>query len=112
MATKQNRETKTNSIKHPENLKTVRKSVIQKYLEELTSTENTNYSLWRAIRNIKQSKQAVPPIKNTADKRARKVIEKTRAFGEYQQKVFEPPIEEKSDWKSSGKNISTGTAYS
>jgi hypothetical protein len=38
---------------------------IQVYLRGLTPTEATKYSLWKATRKIKQSKQQIPPIRKS-----------------------------------------------
>lgn len=70
------------------------------YLENLTNTADTNYSLWKAARNIKCHKEPIPPIRKPDRTWARTDLEKAYAFAHHLEKVFQPlpsqaaPIEE------------------
>ena len=64
---------------------------IQKYLKNLTPTENTDYSLWKAARKLKHPKNYIPPIRKINANWARTDKEKAETFAEHLQKVFETP---------------------
>lgn len=63
---------------------------IQNYLEHLSPTEATNYSLWKAIKFLKRPQQYHPPIKNKNNEWAKTSKEKALAFGEHLMNVFQP----------------------
>lgn len=63
---------------------------IQNYLSELTATETTDYSLWKAARNLKRPEVSNPPIRKPDGHWARSDLEKAIAFSNHLQKVFTP----------------------
>lgn len=64
---------------------------LQSYLTNLTPTSDTNYSLYKATKNMKRPKQQATPIKTQLGTWARSDGEKATTFAEHLQKVFEPP---------------------
>ena len=68
-------------------LQTLRNEGIQTYLQELTPTEATEYSLWKATRKTKQPQHQIPPIRtnhNTwarTDKKKSHGLRKTPCIG-------------------------------
>lgn len=63
---------------------------IQKYLENLTATETTDYSLWKATKKIKQPQKSIPPIRLPTGNWARSDAEKAEAFAVHLTEVFQP----------------------
>lgn len=63
---------------------------IQEYLESLTPTEATEYSLWKATRRLKIPQKHNPPIKNTDNTWARNDKDKANAFSKHLENVFKP----------------------
>lgn len=63
---------------------------IQDHLENLTPTETTNYSLWRATKKLKKTISFLPPIKKPDGNWARSDEEKAVTFAEHFTKVFQP----------------------
>jgi hypothetical protein len=54
------------------------------FLQGLTPTESTNYSLWKAV------KKPSPPLRTSQGTWARSNIEKAHAFAEHLANVFQP----------------------
>lgn len=63
---------------------------IQRYLESLTPTVTSDYSLWRATRRLKRPQQTDLPIKDENNQWARNDKQKTEVFVKHLKKVFEP----------------------
>lgn len=63
---------------------------IQDYLTNLSATDNTDYSLWKATKCIKQPQQHIPPIKDRTGNWARSDKEKGLAFAKHLESVFMP----------------------
>ena len=68
---------------------------IQNYLSELSATEKTDYSLWRAAKKLKRPTLSNPPIRQPDGNWARSDIEKAVAFSIHLNKVFTPHEESK-----------------
>jgi len=66
----------------------MKNACIQNYLKNLTATEITEYSLWKATRSLKRPAQHIPPIKKPDDSWARSDTEKTLVFAEHIKEVF------------------------
>lgn len=79
------------------NLKNV---AIQKYVERLTPTELTDYSLWKATNKLKRPQRHIPPIKMNNGEWARTEKEKASTFGEHLQKTFQPYPSEIPDFEN------------
>jgi len=63
---------------------------IQEYLSKLSVTPETNYSLWKATKRLKQTQQHHPHIRKQDWNWARSEEEKADTFVEYFSKVFKP----------------------
>lgn len=61
-----------------------------RYLEGLTATEATDYSLWKATKRLKQPQQTIPPIRRNDGSWAKSDSEKAEVFVEHLGKVFQP----------------------
>ncbi|GBP11255.1 Probable RNA-directed DNA polymerase from transposon X-element [Eumeta japonica] len=62
----------------------------KEYLENLDATSETNYSLWRAARNLKRPVQFKPPLRNSSGDWARSDCEKGNLFADHLKTVFTP----------------------
>ncbi|GBP60272.1 Nucleic-acid-binding protein from transposon X-element [Eumeta japonica] len=65
--------------------------VLQDHFAKLTPTSDTNYSLYKATKNMKRPKQQATPIKTQMGTWARSDGEKATTFTDHLQKVLEPP---------------------
>ncbi|CAB0031424.1 unnamed protein product, partial [Trichogramma brassicae] len=63
---------------------------IQEYLEGLTATENTQYSLWKATNKIKRPIVNDSPIRKDDGTWARTTVDKLQVFEKYFTNVFTP----------------------
>jgi hypothetical protein len=62
----------------------------QKFTENLSASEATDYSLWRITKHLKQPKQHIPPVLRLDGTWAKSDFEKSEAFAEYFAGVFQP----------------------
>uniref|UniRef100_A0ABD2X0R9 Uncharacterized protein n=1 Tax=Trichogramma kaykai TaxID=54128 RepID=A0ABD2X0R9_9HYME len=67
-----------------------RNTAIAKYLLNLSATEKTDYSLWKATRSIERPENFNPPIKKPSGDWARTVAEKASTFAIHLTEVFKP----------------------
>ena len=65
-------------------------SSLNRYLETLDPTSRTDYSLWRATKNLKRPVVCKPPLRKSDGGWARKDAEKGELFVEHLKKVFTP----------------------
>lgn len=63
---------------------------VQNYLRELSATEGTGYSLWKATKNLKKPTNSNPPIRLPTGDWARSDEEKANAFAAHLTTVFAP----------------------
>lgn len=63
---------------------------MQSNLSYLTAHKDTNYSLWRATKNLKRPKDHIPPLRKQDRGWARTDVEKATAFAKHLEKVFTP----------------------
>jgi hypothetical protein len=56
---------------------------IQTFLQDLTPTKSTDYSLRKAAKKIKQVKKTSPPLRTTQGTWAKSKVEKAHAFAEH-----------------------------
>lgn len=68
----------------------LRNEGIQNYLEQLTPTEATDYSLWKATKHLKRPQQMNPPIRNEVGEWAKTNRDKAETFMQHLKKVFTP----------------------
>lgn len=73
-----------------EALKDLKSVQLEKYLQSLTATEATNYSLWKATKKLNQPTSHIPPILMENGKRARNDKEKADTFAKHLCNVFTP----------------------
>jgi hypothetical protein len=46
-------------------IKMINEETFQTYLQGLTETDDTDYSLWKATKRLKQPTQRIPPIRSS-----------------------------------------------
>jgi len=63
---------------------------IQQYLENLTPQKDTNYSLWKVTRKLKQPQHHIPPLRQQDNTWVRTDGQKATAFAQYLSTVFCP----------------------
>lgn len=74
-------------------LDTAKNKSFQGYLEGLSPTATTDYSLWKATKKLRTPTQHIPPIRDNCDttgKWARNNKEKAEMFGNHLTNVFKP----------------------
>jgi hypothetical protein len=71
-------------------LKQLRNESFSIYLSELTNDKSTEYSLWRATKNLKRPILHVPPIKNTNRSWARNNEQKAKIFADHLENIYLP----------------------
>jgi hypothetical protein len=71
-------------------LKQLRNESFSIYLSELTNDKSTEYSLWRATKNLKRPILHVPPIKNTNRSWARNNEQKVKIFADHLENIYLP----------------------
>jgi len=60
------------------------------FTKNLSSTEDTDYSLWKATKYLKRPKQHVPPVRNIDGTWAKSNVEKAASFARHFTEVFKP----------------------
>ena len=63
---------------------------LQNYLQRLSPTKATDYSLWKATKKLKQPKMPQPPIRQGNGPWARSNVEKANLFAKHLKDVFTP----------------------
>jgi hypothetical protein len=67
---------------------------MQTYLQGLTPTDSTDYSLWKVTKKIKQIAESSPPLRTPQGTWARNNAVKAHAFSKHLEQVVQPhPIE-------------------
>jgi hypothetical protein len=61
---------------------------MQTFLQGLTPTESTDYSLWKVTKKIKQAKKPFPPFRASQGTWERNNFEKAHTFTEHLTKVL------------------------
>ncbi|KAH9644980.1 hypothetical protein HF086_003310 [Spodoptera exigua] len=67
-----------------------RNAGLQAYLEDLDATSATDYSLWKATKNLKRPVTTSPPLRKADNCWARSDQEKAYVFAEHLSNVFQP----------------------
>lgn len=70
-------------------LEETKNSLIQKHLENLSPTKNSDYSLWKATRYIKRPQMRIPPLR-TLNGWARSDLDKCNTFAAHFENIFKP----------------------
>ena len=60
----------------------------QNFLKGLSPTENTDYSLWKATKSLKQPTKPIPPLRRPNNTWARSDKEKADTFAQHFENVF------------------------
>jgi hypothetical protein len=68
----------------------LKNDAIQDYLRDLSPTQETDYSLWKATRKLKQPTMHIPPIRKPDNTWARTSQQKATAFATHLSLVFQP----------------------
>uniref|UniRef100_A0A1B0CFJ6 Uncharacterized protein n=1 Tax=Lutzomyia longipalpis TaxID=7200 RepID=A0A1B0CFJ6_LUTLO len=63
---------------------------IQEYLQNLSATEASDYSLWRATKKVNRSQKSVPPIRTPSGEWAKNCEEKATVFANHLVQIFTP----------------------
>jgi hypothetical protein len=71
-------------------IRTFRDENFQKYVEGLSPTKDTQYSLWKATKTFKRPKNMVPPLRKTNGSWAQSGDDKANTFAEHLSDVFQP----------------------
>jgi hypothetical protein len=69
-------------------IRTMKQSLINKFLTELTPDSSTEYSLWKATKYLKSSIAQVPPIKKADERWAYNNLEKAITVAQHLEKRF------------------------
>jgi hypothetical protein len=71
-------------------IKRVKEETFQTHLQNLTATVDTDYSLWKETKRLKQLTQRVPPVRKADQTWARSDTEKANTFAGHLEKTFKP----------------------
>jgi hypothetical protein len=69
-------------------IKGTKEETFQTHFQNLTATADTDYSIWRVTKRLKQQKKCIPPIRNADHTWARSDKEKANTFAEHLEKTF------------------------
>ncbi len=71
-------------------LSKIKNESVERYLQSLTGTKETEYSLWKATKRIKRPNIQNPPIKKENGDWARDNLSKAETFAEHLERTFHP----------------------
>jgi hypothetical protein len=71
-------------------MKIIKKETFQTHLQGLTAAADNDYSLWKAIKRLKQLTQRIPPIRSADHTSVRSDKEKASTFAGQLVKAFKP----------------------
>jgi hypothetical protein len=69
-------------------IKGTKEETFQTHFQSLTATADTDYSIWKATKRLKQQTKCIPPIRNADHTWARSDIEKANTFAGHLEKTF------------------------
>jgi hypothetical protein len=78
-------------------LNDAKQEAIQTYLESLTVTEATEYSLWKATKRLKQPQTPIPPLRTDGGEWLKSDTQKANVLAEHFANVFKPYNSEMSE---------------
>jgi hypothetical protein len=67
-----------------------KQKAIQTYLESLTATEATEYSLWQATKRLKRPQTPIPPLRTGGGEWAKSDTQKANVLAEHFANIFKP----------------------
>lgn len=73
-----------------QSLDEIKNETFKNYVENLSATEGTDYSLWRATKQFKRPYMPVPALTNAEGRWAKSDLEKAEIFAEHLSTVFQP----------------------
>lgn len=73
-----------------ESVRRLKNKSFTEYLQNLSPSADTNYSLWKATKHLKQPRDQIPPIRKSDGTWAKTDGEKVEVFGRYLEEVFQP----------------------
>ena len=73
-----------------------KQKAIQEYLESLTASEATDYSLRKATKRLKQPQTSIPPLRTKQGEWANSDMQKANVLAEHFGNVFKPYTSEMS----------------
>ena len=73
-----------------------KQKAIQEYLESLTASEATDYSLRKATKRLKQPQTSIPPLRTKEGEWAKSDMQKANVLAEHFGNVFKPYTSEMS----------------
>lgn len=71
-------------------LKEMKNKSLSLYLENLSGTKESNYSLWKAAKNFDRPISQIPPLRKNDNSWARSALEKVELFANHLEKTFQP----------------------
>jgi hypothetical protein len=71
-------------------LNSYKQQAIQTYLESLTPTEATDYSLWKANKRLQRPQTPIPPLRTPGGEWAKSDIQKFNKLADHFEHVFQP----------------------
>ena len=74
-----------------------KQQAIQTYLANLTATDATDYSLWKATKRLKQPQTPIPPLRTSGGEWAKSDIQKANLLASHFENVFKPYPSETSE---------------
>lgn len=75
----------------------IKNDSINTYLQTLTYEKDTNYSLWKATKKLKQPIMQIPHVKTTNGSLAKSNEEKAKVFADHLEHIFKPNISQHFD---------------
>jgi len=70
-------------------LNNYKQQAIETYLESLTLTEATNYSLWKATKRLRRQQTPIPPLRTSGGEWAKSDIQKVYTLADHFKNVFQ-----------------------
>jgi hypothetical protein len=71
-------------------IKKIKEETFQTHLQSLTATADTDYSLWKATKQLQQPTQRIPQFRNEGQTWARSGKGKANTFAGHLEKIFRP----------------------
>ena len=89
------------SQKLKRSIKQIKNDSINTYLQKLTNDTSTDYSLWKATKNLKRPIMQIPPIRQEDGSWAKNNEQKAKIFAKQLEKTFQPHEENENalDWE-------------
>jgi len=71
-------------------LNNYKQQAMQTYLESLTPTEATDYSLWKATKRLKRPQTPIPPLRTSGGEWAKSDIQKVNTLADHFENILQP----------------------